>query len=173
MDKDARLNELIRLKRAPPAPIERWQMVPTRRCAGPGMGERKSKPSSLNQQSSSPLRQIPSNIQMSKTPECGRLLMKTPSARVRSKTPGACASSSRTPGKQHKSTTPGRNGPTPSSSCRFIPNRYIYCSSAKEKALAKVTSVLWPIVFHISYQATYLEAFSTFCKMCWMILMLL
>lgn len=125
MDRDAKLNDLIRLKQAPPAPVERWQMVPTRRCPGPGtVGERKSKPFSLNQHGSSPLRQIPSNIQISKTPETGRLLMKTPSARVKSKTPSACATS-RTPGAQQKSTTPGRNGPTPSSSCRFIPNRCV------------------------------------------------
>lgn len=113
---DAKLNDMIRLKQPLPAPVERWQIVATRRCAGTVVGEKVPR--------QSPLRQIPSNIHYSKTPECGRLSMKTktPSSRVKSKTPGT-RTSSRTPGNQH---TPGRNTFTPSSGCRFIPNRCVW-----------------------------------------------
>lgn len=116
--KDAKLNDFIRLKQVPAAPVERWQMIPTVRYSASAVGEKKPGV----QKPSSPLKQIPSNIQSSKTPETRRMVIKTPKDKAQSKTP----SNRKTPGihKTPKSqNTPGRTVQTPSS-CRFIPNRY-------------------------------------------------
>ena len=117
--KDAKLNDFIRLKQVPAAPVERWQRIPTvRHSASAFVGEKKPGV----QKPSSPLKQIPSNIQGSKTPETRRMVIKTPKDKGQSKTP----INRTTPGihKTPKSqVTPGRTVQTPSS-CRFIPNRY-------------------------------------------------
>lgn len=115
--KDAKLNDFIRLKQVPSAPVERWQRIPTvRHSAFAVVGEKKTGV----QKPSSPLKQIPCNIQGNKTPETRRMVVKTPKDKVQSKTP-------KTPGihKTPKSQiTPGRTVQTPSSCSRFIPNRY-------------------------------------------------
>lgn len=116
MNQDAVINDLIRLKETPCAPVERWQTVTTIRHS-------KSladlhKPAAVP---SSPLKRIPSNIQNFKTPEPDRncrLVVKAKTPKTKTKTP-----KNRTPGlhKTPKSTqaTPAH---TPSNS-RFIPNR--------------------------------------------------
>lgn len=136
MDKDAKLNDFIRLKQAPIAPVERWQLVPTvrgsaftSRPATAGSTVRRTGLVAENKSTrnpASPLRQIPTNNTQGKcfstTPEASRLKVKTPS-RSRSTT---SSTATYTPGlhKTPKSAqnTPGRNSQTPSS-CRFIPNR--------------------------------------------------
>lgn len=127
MSTDAQLNDMIRLKHPPSAPVERWQMLPTRSRAGVRQGVETSN------SASSPLRVRATNVAVpSKTPDAHKLVIKykkTP--KIRSpKTPKHATSSSlhyrtpgnskrRTPPKSGKKKTPGRS-PT---GCRFIPNR--------------------------------------------------
>ena len=137
MEKDAKLNDMIRLKQAPVAPVERWQMIPTSRCIPSS-----TKAPTIDRQHrhpTSPLKQIPTNIP-AKTPEPNRIALKykTPKRNGKNspcKSPGRNKTPcrSRTPGlpsQQHKtpksltSKSPGRNGQTPSS-CRFIPSRCV------------------------------------------------
>lgn len=136
---DAQLNDLIRLKQPPAAPVERWQRLPTR--------ERLSRSTTVAPASiSSPLRiRTPShaNMALKKTPEPSKFAVKyrhSPKAGIcktpgktpkrtfgTSKTPGQAAGKTphrrRTPPKSAKKKTPGRAGLSPSG-CRFIPNRY-------------------------------------------------
>lgn len=119
---DAQLNDLIRLKQPPSAPIQRWQVLPGR--------------SNPRQANVSPLR-VRTNVQhaptsTSKTPISYKKSPKVShgaSSRTPSKTPGRSSSKTpsskrRTPGLKAtgKTRTPGRTGHTPAS-CRFIPNR--------------------------------------------------
>lgn len=99
------INDLIRLKQTPAAPINRWQTVCTLRPAASGTTV-----------PSSPLKQLCTNIQAPKTPDAQRcrLVMKTPSKSNKA-TPGL----HKTPKSSH--TTPKMGVQTPSS--RFIPNR--------------------------------------------------
>jgi hypothetical protein len=128
MDRDALINDFIRLKERPAAPVERWQMVATvRRSVS-------AKNLVTMAQPSSPLKQI-TNIQDNdfpktpKTPQCGRLVVRAKSSnkKQRSKTleNSTTTTTTTTPG-LHKTPrtfhrTPGRGADTPSG-CRFIPN---------------------------------------------------
>ena len=119
---DAQLNDLIRLKQPPSAPVERWQMLPTR--------ERLSRSTAIP---NSPLRarnQNSANIVVKKTPESSKFAVryrrspKVPSKTPKHhKTPGGKTPHSRrrTP---PKNKTPSRTVHTPSG-CRFIPNRLV------------------------------------------------
>lgn len=129
MNRDAQLNDLIRLKSTPSAPVERWRMVAT-----------KQKPSVTRSTPhtvcNSPLR-CTTNTQLTTTssPDSSRLVIKykkSPKKGVRSpsyKTPNhkkalssLVLSKKKSPPKSTKKKTPGRTGQTPSG-CRFIPNR--------------------------------------------------
>ena len=136
---DAQLNELIRLKQPLAAPVERWQMVPTRQRPPRTLNSQEILPACAN----SPLRvRTPSaaNIVVPTTPESSKYVVKykkTPKIRTPTKTPGQTAgkatktpgkscphahSKKRTPPRSGKKKTPGKTGHTPSG-CRFIPNR--------------------------------------------------
>lgn len=118
MNKDAKLNELIRLKKTPAPPIERWQMMPTKQTMT---------------RIASPLR-CTSNVPLAKTPDRSRLAVKykkTPKVKSptsyktpNQKVPASLTQSSlkrRSPPKSSaKKKTPGRHTP---GNCRFIPNR--------------------------------------------------
>ena len=113
---DAQLNELIRLKQPLPAPVERWQMVPTRQPL-------KAPRSEVN----SPLRiRTPnvSNLASTKTPEKFVIKYKRSPRKGKTpcRTPGKASHSKRTPPKSARKKSPGRAGQSPSG-CRFIPNR--------------------------------------------------
>ena len=133
MDKDARLNDLIRLKQVPSAPLERWQMMPTRTKSQATFSNKSISDSPYSGLSrtrlDSPLRPCQTNVQP-RTPESSRLVIKykkSPKVRGRhtpSKTPGH-STRKRTPPKSSKKKTPGRTGQTPSG-CRFIPNRSVF-----------------------------------------------
>lgn len=123
MDRDALINDYIRLKDRPAAPVERWQMVTT---------VRRSVSAKNLTSSTQPLKQI-TNItdkdfpQTPKTPQSGRLVVKAKSSKrkQRRRSRSLENSTTTTPG-LHKTPrtlqkTPRRNGETPSS-CRFIPN---------------------------------------------------
>ncbi len=111
--KDAKLNELIRLKKTPAPPIERWQMMPTKQTLT-------SVP-----RLSSPLR-CSSKANVAKTPDNSRLAVKykkTPKVKSPTsyKTPNQKLPQRKSPPKSSaKKKTPSRNTP---GSCRFIPNR--------------------------------------------------
>ncbi len=119
MSKDAKLNELIRLKKTPAPPIERWQMIPTKQTIT-------SVP-----RISSPLR-CSSNVPLAKTPDRSRLAIKykkTPKVKSPTsyKTPNQKVTASLTqslknspPKSSAKKKTPSRHTP---GSCRYIPNR--------------------------------------------------
>ena len=122
MDRDAQLNELIRLKQVPPAPIERWQMVATRPVPTT---------TSTCTNGRSPARfcgpKTPSNAPtaLGKTPESNRLVVKykkTPKLKGRGtpsrSSPHGQSAKKKSPPKSAKK----RTGHTPSG-CRFIPNR--------------------------------------------------
>ena len=127
MSTDAQLNDLIRLKHPPSAPVERWQMLPTRQKAG--MRQVVETASSA----SSPLRVRTTNVTVpSKTPDAHKLVIKykktpkirspktpkhAPSSSLHYRTPGN--SKRRTPPKSGRKKTPGRSP----SGCRYIPNR--------------------------------------------------
>ena len=120
---DAQLNDLIRLKQPPAAPVERWQLLAARQ-------QRKVPRQADSGAVSSPLR-VRTTINMSvvSTPEAHKVVLKykkTPKAHT-PKTPKPIGSSRKTPGtgkrraspKSGKKKTPGRSP----SGCRFIPNR--------------------------------------------------
>ena len=133
MSRDAKLNDLIRLKRTPVAPVERWQMIPTKQKQPVG-----SRP--VVTAVSSPLRCTTNTHMTAKTPDSTRLVIKykrTPKKGIKSpcyKTPSHKVATSsltqskkKSPPKSSKKKTPGRTGQTPSG-CRFIPNRcFLLC----------------------------------------------
>ena len=125
---DAQLNDLIRLKQPPSAPIERWQMLPMR--------QKVSRPQEAATPAcfSSPLRTRTSNlanIAAAKTPESTKFVVKYKKTPKLGKTPGKTPShATKTPGNSSKTPhskrrtppKPGRTGHTPAG-CRFIPSR--------------------------------------------------
>ena len=130
MSADAQLNDLIRLKQPPAAPIERWQMLPARQKTGP----RQAAAADSIPISSPPRVRTTINVSVtSKTPDVHKVVLrykKTPKAQspktpkhnvngLQRKTPGGMSSRRRTPPKSGKKKTPGRSP----SGCRFIPNR--------------------------------------------------
>ena len=126
MEKDAKLNDFIRLKQVLPAPVERWQMIPTSRTALSSDADRKPV-------LGSPLQQISTNIlgnSQPKTPESNRLVIKykkTPKTRGKSSPFKTPPRKSKTPTSKYKTpksgkTPGGKNNKTPSS-CRYIPSR--------------------------------------------------
>lgn len=126
MSRDAKLNDLIRLKRTPAAPVERWQMIPTKQ---------KQQVGTRCVTTASPLRCTTNTHMTAKTPDSSRLVIKykrTPKKGIKSpcyKTPShrlattsLTQSKRKSPPKSSIKKTPGRTGQTPSG-CRFIPNR--------------------------------------------------
>ena len=147
MSSDAQLNDMIRLKQPPAAPIERWQMLPARQRKAPRQTTA-AEPGSV----STPLRLRTTttiNVSVSSlTPERHKVVLKcrktpkvnspkTPNlycASLKRKTPGI--SKRRTPPKSRKKKTPGRS----LLGCRFIPNRafihysaYLLCKREEEE----------------------------------------
>lgn len=126
MDRDAQLNELIRLKQLPPAPVERWQMVATRPTPKhqPQLPGRSPARLGFNSPNTS-IRKTCGECES--TAESNRLVVKykkTPKVRrggTPSKTP-APSTKKKSPPKSGKKRTPARTGQTPGA-CRFIPNR--------------------------------------------------
>ncbi len=122
--RDAELNDLIRLKKTPAPPIQRWQMMPTKQSL------------TSVQRISSPLRCTANTLLTAKTPERSRLAVKykkTPKVKSPTcyKTPNHKTTTSTTtqslkkkspPKSSARKKTPG--GRTPGG-CRFIPNRYV------------------------------------------------
>lgn len=129
MSSDAQLNDMIRLKQPPAAPIERWQMLPARQRKAPRQTTA-AEPGSV----STPLRLRTTTINVSvtsltpdrhkvvlkcrKTPKVNSPMTPKYNASLKRKTPGG-NSKRRTPPKSGKKKTPGRSP----SGCRFIPNR--------------------------------------------------
>ncbi len=157
---DAQLNDLIRLKQAPAAPVERWQRLPTR--------ERLSRSTTMVPPcTNSPLRtRTPNlaNMALKKTPEPSKFpvkykhspkvgLCKTPSKTPKrfhsSKTPvpsGKTPRARKSPPKSGKKKTPGRASP---SGCRFIPNRYMYVRTDSIRSLFKNYSLHGSHLLHL------------------------
>lgn len=119
--KDSKLNDLIRLKRTPAPPVERWHMTATK-ASVPTV-----------QRVCSPLR---CSTNAPKTPDRNRLVVKykkTPKVKSPTsyKTPNQKTSISLTQSLKKKSSpkpsapkTPGKTSQTPGG-CRFIPNRSV------------------------------------------------
>ncbi len=120
--RDAELNDLIRLKKTPAPPVQRWQMMPTKQSL------------TSVQRISSPLRCTTNTVLTAKTPERSRLAVKykkTPKVKSPTcyKTPNHKTTTSSSthslkkkspPKSSARKKTPG--GRTPGG-CRFIPNR--------------------------------------------------
>lgn len=128
MNRDALINDYIRLKDRPAAPVERWQMLPTirRSASAKNISAQNITAQTLP---SSPLKQITNTAfpQTPKTPQSHKLIVKAKSSKKKQRRRSKSLDNSTiaTPG-LHNSTrvsqrTPGRNGGTPGG-CRFIPN---------------------------------------------------